>query len=430
MVGLIDCNNFFVSCERIFNPRLRTIPVVVLSNNDGCICSLSNEAKLLGMRRGDPYFRIKDVCDRNGVAVISGNHRLYGDISSRVMATIASITGNVEVYSIDECFINFSIWPDAEAAGAGREIVRRVRRDVGIPSSLGIASTRTLAKIASRFAKKYPAYHAVCTIDNEYRRRRALELTEIGDVWGIGRRMVKRMANYGIHRAIQFADRPRKEIEHIMNVPGVRTWQELNGIPCIDIDTIEGADAPRQKQMCCSRSFGHNLTRFEELSDAVAMFTTIVSRRLRERNLAAAGLTVFLHTNTHRPDQPQYCNSAFSPLPEPSNDTMTLAVAARQALTAVFREGYGYKRAGIFISELCDASKIQHSLFSDSSDSERRNRLMKVVDTLNATSLSRDRIHIASYMPVENCVRCEHRSPNYSTHFDDIIQVKISENGL
>ena len=430
MIGLIDCNNFFVSCERIFNPRLRTVPVVVLSNNDGCICALSNEAKALGLKRGDPYFRIRNICDRHGAAVISGNHRLYGDISSRVMATIASIAGNIDIYSIDECFVNFSIWPDAEVAGAGREIVRRIRRNVGIPTALGIAPTRTLAKIASRFAKKYPAYRSVCVIDNEYRRRRALELTSVGDVWGIGRRLVKRLANYGIHSAIQFADRDSHDITQLLNVTGVRTCQELNGIPCIDTDSADGSEAAEQKQMCCSRSFGHNLTTIDELTDAFAMFATIISKRLREHNLAAAGLTVFVHTNTHRPDQPQYCNSAYRPLAEPANDTMTIATAAREALRAVFRKGYGYKRAGIFISELSDAACIQTTLFSDAADRERRKRLMKVIDNINSSSLAHDNIHIASYMPAENCVRCEHRSPNFSTRLDDIIQVKISKDGL
>lgn len=428
MVGLIDCNNFFVSCERIFRPKLRDIPVVVLSNNDGCICALSNEAKALGLRRGDPYFRIKSICDSNRAAVISGNHRLYGDISARVMATIASVAGDVEIYSIDECFVNFNIWHDADAVDAGREIVRRVRRNVGIPTSLGIAPTRTLAKVASKFAKKYPAYRSVCAIDNEYRRRRALELTDIGDVWGIGRRLVKRLGNYGISRAIQFADRSRKEVEDLLNITGVRTWQELNGTPCIDADSIDSSN--HQKQMCCSRSFGTNITSFGQLADAVALFTTILSRRLRERHLAANDLTVFIQTNSHRPDLPQYCNSAYRVMAEPTNDTMKMAVEARSALAAIFRNGYGYKRAGIFISELSDDRCVQQTLFTDSADRERRQRLMKVVDALNSSSLSHDRVHIASYMPVESCVRCEHRSPNFSTRLDDIIQVKISENGL
>lgn len=432
MIGLIDCNNFFVSCERIFNPRLRNRPVVVLSNNDGCIVALSNEAKALGLRRGNPLFQVRDIVDRHNVAVLSGNHRLYGDISSRVMATVAEITGSVDVYSVDECFIDFGIWPQNECEGAAREIVRRVRRNTGIPTSLGIAPTRTLAKIASHFAKKYPVYKCVCAIDNEYRRRRALELTEIGDVWGIGRRLSRYLTQYGITRAIQLADRPRHEVEHMLTLPGVRTWQELNGIPCIDPDdrpndSEAGTD---QKQMSCTRTFASNITDFDRLAEAIALFATTVARRLREHHAAAAGLSVFIHTNPHQTDRPRYYNSAYRPLPEPTNDTMAIANAANEALRSIYRKGFGYKRAGIHIPELCDERNIQRSLFSDSADIERRKRLMKTLDGINASSLTRDTVHIAAYSPPEACCRSEHRSPNYSTRLNDIIQVKIPANGL
>ena len=234
MTGLIDCNNFFVSCERVFNPRLRDVPVAVLSNNDGCIVALSNEAKTLGLKRGDPFFKVRGICERANVAVLSGNHRLYGDISSRVMTTIASVTGDVSIYSVDEAFIDFSKFKEDDAAEIGREVVRRVRRNTGIPTSLGIASTKTLAKIASRFAKRYPAYKGVCMIDNEYRRRRALELTPIGNVWGIGRRLIKRFSAYGINSALQFADMTAENVDKLVNITGHKTWSELNGMPCID----------------------------------------------------------------------------------------------------------------------------------------------------------------------------------------------------
>lgn len=430
MTGLIDCNNFFVSCERIFNPRLRSIPVVVLSNNDGCIVALSNEAKALGLKRGNPYFQIEAICKRHGVAVLSGNHRLYGDISGRVMATIASVAGSVQVYSVDECFIDFDGWSNARLTDAGREIVRRVRRDVGIPTSLGIAPSKTLAKVASRFAKRYPAYRSVCLIDSDEKRRKALALTDIADVWGVGRRLVKRLGNYGIHTALDLADRPQADVEHMLNVTGVRTWQELNGTPCIEIDTIDASgDTPLQKQMCCTRSFGHLITELPELEDAVALFATIISRRLRERHTATSGVGVFINTNVFRNDLPQYCNSAYHQLAEATNDTMTIATAARMALRAIYRRGYGFKRAGIYLTDLSDARCLQPSLFTDEADRSRRTRLMQVLDSLNASSLSHDRVHIASYMPVESVVKCEKRSPNYSTRLQDIITIH-TDNGL
>lgn len=421
MTGLVDCNNFFVSCERIFNPRLRGVPVVVLSNNDGCIVALSNEAKAVGLRRGDPMFKVSDICRRNNVAVLSGNHRLYGDISSRVMTTVSAVAGSVHVYSIDECFIDFAGLSGEALTSTAREIVRRVRRDVGIPTSLGIAPTSTLAKMASRFAKKYPAYRCVCAIDNDYRRRRALELTDIGDVWGIGRRLVRRLANYGISKAVHLAERPESEVEQMLNVAGMRTWRELNGVPCITPDC--GDDDKPQKQMACTRSFASPLTTEAELAEAVAIFSTIIGSRLRKHGLAAAGVSVFIHTSRFRPDAPQYCNSAYRQLAEPSNDTMAIASAATAAMRSIFREGFGYKRAGIFITELSDARHVQASLFTDAGMRLKKQRLMAVVDALNASSLSHDRVHIASYVPIESCVRCESRSPDFSTRLDDVIRV-------
>ena len=422
MTGLIDCNNFFVSCERVFNPRLRGVPVAVLSNNDGCMVALSNEAKAIGLKRGDPYFKVKEMCERFNVAVLSGNHRLYGDISARVMDTIASVAGDVSVYSIDEAFIDLSLFDGEGLESLGREIVRRVRRNTGIPASFGIAPTKTLAKIASHFAKKYLAYRGGCFIDNETRRRKALELTPIGDVWGVGRRLLKRFGAYGITHAIQYADMAPDDVEKIVNVAGQRTWRELNGISCVD---IEDHDAGR-KQMCCTRSFGNSISSFGQLCDVFALFATIVTRRLREHHLAAKGMSVFLQTNSFRTDQPQYCPSAYALLMEPTSDTMQIATAAHQAVHGIFRTGYAFKRAGIMITELVPESAAQMSLFGDSDDRERRRRLMSVVDGINASSLSHDRVHIASYMPAESCVNCGHRSPNYSTCIKDIIKINTN----
>lgn len=424
MIGLIDCNNFFVSCERIFNPRLRNVPVVVLSNNDGCICALSNEAKALGMKRGEPFFQVEACCRRNNVAVLSGNHRLYGDISSRVMSTIASVAGNIEIYSIDEGFIHFDRdWSEAATVEAAREIVRRVRRNVGIPTALGLAPSRTLAKCAARFAKKYPAYRCVCPI-NAANRHRALELTALEDVWGIGRHLGRRLGNYGLTTAAQFADWPRENVEKTVNIIGVRTWRELNGEDCIPAGEHE---APR-KSMCTSRTFATNITDYSKLSDAIALFATIITRKLREHKLAATGVSVFLGTNPHRDDLPQFHNSAYAPLDEPTADTMTIAQAAMAALKGAYRPGYAYKRAGIYIAQTVADSGFQPSLFADRADREKRRRLMKAVDAINASSLAHDNVHIASYMPAESLVNSNHRSPQYTSRINDIID--IHANGL
>lgn len=425
MIGLIDCNNFFVSCERIFNPRLRQVPVVVLSNNDGCVSALSNEAKALGIKRGDPFFQIKALCERSNAAVLSGNHRLYGDISARVFSTVASVTGDVEIYSIDEAFVHYPEgWSAEEIDRASHELVRRVRRNVGIPTALGVAPTRTLAKIASRFAKKYPAYKGVCTIDNESRRRRALELTELADVWGIGRRLTRRLANYGLRRAIDFADWPRENVEKVLAITGVRTWLELNGTPAVEAEDHEAA----RKSMCTSRSFAANLTELSDLEEAIALFATIITRKLREQHSLATGVTVFIQTNIHRPDQPQFNNSAYVALPEPSADTLGVTAATHMALRAAFRPGYGYKRAGIYVAETVPERCFQPSLLEDPQERLRRRRLMAVLDAINAGSLTHDAVHVASYMPQEAHVNCNMRSPMYTSRFKDIITVNC--NGL
>ncbi len=423
MLGLIDCNNFFVSCERVFDPRLRGVPVIVLSNNDGCACAVSNEAKALGIRRGDPYFKIKHLCDANGVRVLSGNHRLYGDMSSRVMATIAEIVPDVEIYSVDECFIHFdSGWSADDCLCAGRDIVRRVRRCTGIPTSLGIAPTKTLAKIAARFAKKFPAYHAVCTIDNDERRRKALELTALDDIWGVGRRLSRRLANYALRNALDFADWPEENVRAVLAIPGVRTWQELNGIAAVAPDT---RDAPR-KSLCCSRTFATDIKARAALDDVFAFFATNIARRLRRQEGAAVGVTAFIHTNFHRPDLPQYCNSAYCPLDEPSADTMAIAKAAATALDAIFRPGFGFKRGGVFVPVAVPAASAQPSLFGDPALRERSRRLMSVLDAINESALGHDKVHIASYMPASSHVRCEQRSKGYTNSLREVINIRTS----
>lgn len=420
MFGLIDCNNFFVSCERVFNPSLRNRPVAVLSNNDGCIVALSNEAKALGLKRGNPYFQVKDICDRNNVAILSGNHRLYGDMSSRVMAIVSSIIPDIEVYSIDEAFMHIHGWPDDQLQSVGRDIVRKVRRCTGIPTSVGIAPTMTLAKIASKFAKKYAGYHGACVINSDEARRKALSLTEVSDVWGIGRRLYPKFYNIGVDTALQFADMKRENVERMLNICGQRTWCELNGQACIELEQSE----PAKRQLCCSRSFGTMLTTFDQLRQAIALFASIISRKLREQSSAAVSISVFIHTNAFRQDMEQYFNSAHRQLPEATSDTMTLTAIATQALRAVFRKGYSYKKAGIIVHEVVNQSAVQPSLFTDPNERRRRSRLMNVLDSINSSCVGHDRVHLAAYQPVDALVKSERRSPMYTTRFQDIISIR------
>ena len=422
MIGLIDCNNFFVSCERVFNPALRNKPVVVLSNNDGCVVAMSNEAKAIGIKRGAPFFQIQDLCSRYNVSALSGNHRLYGDMSSRVMAVLGSIVPDIEIYSIDEAFIHLDGWADDRLSIVGRDIVRKIRRATGIPTSLGISSTKTLAKIAARFAKKYTGYRSCALINNEEARRKALALTPVGDVWGVGRRLRRKFENIGVSTALEFADMPQEHINRMLNVVGERTWRELNGESCIFLER----DAPAKKQMMCSRSFGKMLITFDELHQAVALFATILSRKLREQKSAAVSLSVFIHTNSFREDLEQYYKSDFQQLPEATSDTMALVEAATACLGRIYRRGYQYKKAGVMINEVVPQSAVHRSLFTDNAERDRRFRLMNIIDSINSTSLAHDTVHIAAYNPVESLVRSEKRSRLYSTRLKDAIIINCN----
>lgn len=393
MFGLADCNNFFVSCERVFHPSLRDKPVIVLSNNDGCAVALSNEAKALGFKRGDPYFKIRADAERHGVVVLSGNHRMYGDMSRRVMSTLASIVpgGNIEVYSVDEGFINI---PDTigDPVEFGRYAVRTVMRHTGIPVSMGIAYTRTLAKVAARFAKKYPGYRGACIIDTDQKRLRALRLTDVADVWGIGRRSAARLHCSGINTALEFASLSADQIRALFSVTGERTWRELNGQPCIaheDPDIVN-------KTITSSRSFVTDIRDFELLRQAVCSFAAIAGRKLRRMHGYARSVAVWVATNRFHEHEPQYSRCAEIVLPEAADDTPTLARYATEALRSVFRPEFAYKRAGFTVTRIVSADGMQLSLFADVADIARRHRLMSVVDSLNESSVAPGMIHLAS----------------------------------
>lgn len=415
MIGLVDCNNFFVSCERVFRPDLMGKPVVVLSNNDGCAVAISEEAKRLGISRGMPFFKFKNMAERNGVVAFSGNHRLYKDMSARVMATLQSMTDEIEVYSIDEAFLAI---PDSvsDYAAFGRRIAKTVRRDTGIPVSLGLANTKTLAKIAARFAKKYPGYHGACLIDTPQKAQSALSLTSVTDVWGIGRRHGKRLNDSGIMTALQFVELPEDTIMSWFGVAGLRTWRELRGHPCIERDNSES-----RQSITSSRSFARELYEFDELRETISAFSESVGLRLRRQGGCAMSLSVFLGTNRFQDNKPQYFNSSKATLPEATDDSLTIAKAAVEALRTVFRSGFGYKKAGLTITEIIPAERKQQSLFVDHETIEKRAKLMRAIDALNSRSVKS--VGLASACDVSDKMRHDNMSPLYSTRLSDIITV-------
>lgn len=408
-----------MSCERVFRPELLGRPVIVLSNNDGCAVALSNEAKSLGFKRGDAYFKIREMAERTNTVVISGNHRLYSDMSDRVVATLSSLVANVEVYSIDEAFI----FPDDEDADLGaysQHIARTVKRNTGIPVSVGFAHTRTLAKIATRFAKKYPGYKSGCVIDTDEKRLKALALTDVADVWGIGRRHLKRLKLHGINTALKLAQLDEEIIKGMFNITGVKTWRELNGIPCITSDFT----TPDKQTITCSRSFADDIYDLENLHKAIAGFVTIAARKLRRQGGFALEIQTFVCTNRFHTNEPQYNNAISCRLLEATNDTSVILKAALKALSAIYRPGYGYKRAGITITQITNIAGASPNLFSDTTEVARQRKLMAVVDRINS-QLAPDIVRVASMGEgLADMTRRNMSSRLYTTRLADIIQVK------
>lgn len=417
MIGLVDCNNFFVSCERVFRPELRCRPVVVLSNNDGCVVAMSNEAKALGIKRGVPLFKIRDIVKANDVIAFSGNHRLYGDMSRRVMATLNSIADDIEISSIDEAFIDLENIDTTELSAFGVNLVRKIKRDVGVPVSVGIAPNRTLAKVAARFAKKYLGYKGACVIDTAEKARKALSLTAIGDVWGIGPRIARRLTESGITNALSFADLPKETVAQRYNVMLQRTWRELNGKRCIESDT----ERPAQKTLTISRTFATDFFSYQELEDAVSRFAANVGERLRRKNLFCAELTVFIATNRHHTDTPQYSNCSQRTMYEATDDSITLCKEAKTALKSIFRPGYGYKRAGVTATRIVDREHLQPNLFEDAEGKKRRKKLMDTIDRINRAGV--EQVHLASSPDMDSCTHHERSSRLYTQRLSDIIEI-------
>lgn len=414
MYGLVDCNNFYASCERAFNPSLNGKPVIVLSNNDGCVIARSNEAKALGIKMGVPAYQIKDLVKQYDIAVFSSNYILYGDMSARVMSLLADMAPEIEVYSIDEAFLNLAGIKDLQSLGAN--IVRKVSRGTGIPVSLGIAQTKTLAKMANKFAKKYPAYNRLCIIDTEEKRIKALKLFEIGDVWGIGRRQAAKLEKQGVKTAFDFTQLPGSWVRKNMTVVGERTWKELRGISCIDMETAP----PAKKQICTSRSFGKMVEDIDTISEAIATHASTCAQKLREQKSFAQSLMVFIHTNNFREDLPQYWKNTIVQLPVPTSDTLEIVHYALEGLRKIFLPGYQYKKAGVIITEITDNAQL--GLF-DSVDREKRERLMQVVDKINGKFQHNVKLAIQG-SGRDWKLKQEQLSQCYTTDINEIIIVK------
>jgi len=421
MYGLLDCNNFYASCERVFNPSLNCKPVVVLSNNDGCVIARSSEAKALGIPMGEPAYKLKKLIESNQVHVFSSNYVLYGDMSHRVMNTVASFVPDMEIYSIDEAFLLLEGFEKIDMKIFGEKIVRTVTRNTGIPVSMGIAPTKTLAKVANKFAKKYKNYKGVCIIDTNEKREKALKMTGIGDVWGIGRRYSKKLQYYSINTAWDFTQRTKSWVRHTMGIVGERTWMELRGTPCFEME-IPSA----KKSICTSRSFGERLTEMAPISEAVANFAASCAEKLRHQHSLASVIMVFIHTNPFATNQPQYYNQTVIQLSVPTNDSTELINFALNGLKSIFKEGYRYKKAGVIVSEIVHERPLQGDLF-DTRDREKFNKVMRVMDNLNE-SYGRQKVKIAAQgFDRKWKLKNEKLSPCFTTKLDDVLVVKAEK---
>jgi DNA polymerase V len=402
----------------VFNPSLNGRPVVVLSNNDGCVVSRSNEAKAIGIKMGQPLYQIHDLVKRHDVAVHSSNYRLYGDMSQRVMETLKNYIPHIEIYSIDEAFLDLRGIENRDFDAFAKDLSYRCHRLTGIPISVGVAPTKTLAKIAAELCKRYPKLRGGCYMYREEDITKVLKNTPVEDVWGIGRRSTPRLKERGVVTAHDFRLLSRDWIQRHMGVTGVRTWQELHGIPSIGFKSMPEA----KHSICNSRSFASEIYHLEELSEQVAKFATMTAEKLRSQNSVCGTLTVFAATNRFHSDELQQYGHISIPLMEPTDSTIEIVRVAREALNEIYVRGVGYKKAGVIVLDIVPRSALHVSMFS-AKDNERHHRLMQAIDNINQTA-GKEAITIASAGSDKIRTRSDYRSPRYTTDWNEIPVIK------
>ena len=416
-IALIDCNSFYASCERIFNPKLIGKPIVVLSNNDGCIITRSSEAKDLGIKMGEPYFKAKNIIKKNNIKVFSSNYSLYGDISQRVMETLARFSSEIEIYSIDEAFLNLNGFKNFELDTYCRYIRKKINKWVGIPVSIGVGATKTISKIANHLAKKNLEYEGVCILKEWLEIKNGLKKTPIGEVWGIGRRSSSFLKSYNINTALDFVNTDRGWVKKNMGIVGEKIYLELNGVSCLELDLI-----PSNKKSCCvSRSFSQPIEKITELEEAVANYASRVSEKIREEGLVTESINIFILTNYFNKRQKQYSNSIKLQLPYPTNNSVKIVKKALQGLRKIYKKGYSYKKAGVILYEL-NKSTISRGLLDY--DREISESVMKTIDKINNRYGSNKLRIAAEGLEKRWQMKREKVSPCYTTRFEDLITVK------
>lgn len=416
MYALIDCNNFYASCERVFNPALNGRPIVVLSNNDGCVIARSNEAKKLGIPMGAPAFESESLFRRHEVKVFSANFPLYGDMSRRVMSLLAHFSPEQEIYSIDECFLNLR-GMEVDLQQYGLQMKARVEKGTGIPISIGIAPTKALAKLANRIAKKFPGETGGSyVIDSEEKRVKGLRWLKVEDIWGVGRRNAKKLYAAGACRALDFTELPESWVLKHMTITGLNLQKDLRGIPTLEMVPVE-----RKKSIATTRTFETDMRSFGELRERITTFTAMSAEKLREQKSLCRRLVVFLETNRFKEHETQYYPSVLVKLPFPTNSTLELVRFAHAGLQQIFKRNLYFKRGGVMLTDFVDANEFQPSLFFNSDP--RHKKLMEVMDGLNR-KYHKDAVRVATQDTRKHKMRQEHLSKHFTTDIREILEVQ------
>ena len=415
-IALIDCNSFYVSCERLFNPKIKNTPVVVLSNNDGCVISISTEAKKIGIKMGEPYFKVKDLVKKNNVQIFSSNYSLYGDLSRRVMKVLKGFSDKIEIYSIDEAFIDLSHIKDENIEDYGKKIRERVLKWTGIPTSVGISCTKTLSKVANHVAKKNKTgvIFLKDNIDD------VLKNFDISDIWGVGRQLSKLYIKNGINNAYKLKNISNSWVKKSTNVLGAKTVMELRGIPCINLETEE----TKRKSCCVSRSFGRKVESLNKLKESITTHCLNAAEKIRNDNQTTKSITVFIRTSPFDKNRKYYSNSLTIDLPVATNNSLELVKVAIEGLKKIYKYGYFYQKAGVILSKLSEAGEKNLNLLTPILENKSQT-LMKAIDVTNA-KYGRNVISVAQ-AGINNSwkMRREHSSKIDTASFDSLPKISI-----
>ena len=420
-IALIDVNNFYVSCERVFNPKLNHKPVVVLSNNDGCAVARSNEVKALGVTMGAPWFKLKDLAKQHGIIALSSNYALYADMSNRVMSILRDFSPSQEVYSIDESFLDLTDFKHRNLIEYGQAMRGRILQWTGLPVCVGIGATKTLSKLANHCAKKRKAFNSVCNFNTMHANDLdgLLSQIDVSEIWGVGRKLAPKLHAMGFNTVLDLKRANPERLRQQFSVVMEKTIHELNGTVCIEMEEI----SPAKKQILNSRSFGHSVNDYNSLAESITLYMSSAAVKLRKQQSFAASVHIFITTSLHRPDEPFYSNSTTISLPSPTADTRQLVNIALWGLKQIYRPNHNYAKAGVMLGELVPAQGFQKDLFSQATASPKSAALMEAMDSINK-KMGKESIKLASEgfkRPWK--MKQDSKSPSYTSKWDEVLSV-------